>query len=145
MKVVELLPSHEAAIDTPQLSEKSIRALQLALHEALQLGHTHIGTEHILLGLIRDGDNGAEALLSSLGANLGRVRQEVIQLLDGYQSAVPSPSNEPWCPQCRGAVGEFARYRTMAISSGVEDLEQSPLVLEVVYCANCGVTLHMSR
>src|SRR5690606_10036601 len=54
------------------------------LREALQLGHNYIGTEHILLGLIREGEGVAAQVLQKLGADLNRVRQQVIQLLSGY-------------------------------------------------------------
>ena len=60
--------------------------LELSLREALQLGHNYIGTEHILLGLIREGDGVAAQVLVKLGADLNRVRQQVIQLLDRYQA-----------------------------------------------------------
>jgi ATP-dependent Clp protease ATP-binding subunit ClpC len=59
------------------------KALGLALREALQLGHNQIGTEHILLGLIREGEGSAAQVLVSLGADLGWIRQQVIQLLHG--------------------------------------------------------------
>jgi ATP-dependent Clp protease ATP-binding subunit ClpC len=59
--------------------------LELSLREALQLGHNYIGTEHILLGLIREGEGVAAQVLVKLGADLSRVRQQVIQLLSGYQ------------------------------------------------------------
>jgi ATP-dependent Clp protease ATP-binding subunit ClpC len=60
------------------------KVLELSLREALQLGHNYIGTEHILLGLIREGDGVAAQVLQKLGADLNRVRQQVIQLLAGY-------------------------------------------------------------
>src|ERR1700744_5928325 len=59
------------------------KVLELSLREALQLGHNYIGTEHILLGLIREGDGVAAQVLVKLGADLNRVRQQVIQLLHG--------------------------------------------------------------
>ncbi len=59
--------------------------LELSLREALQLGHNYIGTEHMLLGLVREGEGVAAQVLQSLGADLPRVRQQVIQLLSGYQ------------------------------------------------------------
>ena len=62
------------------------KVLELSLREALQLGHSYIGTEHILLGLIREGDGVAAQVLVKLGADLNRVRQEVIRLLHRYQS-----------------------------------------------------------
>ncbi|MFM8529272.1 MAG: ATP-dependent Clp protease ATP-binding subunit [Ilumatobacteraceae bacterium] len=61
------------------------KVLELSLREALQLGHNYIGTEHILLGLIREGEGVAAQVLVKLGADLARVRQQVIQLLSGYQ------------------------------------------------------------
>jgi ATP-dependent Clp protease ATP-binding subunit ClpA len=61
------------------------KVLELSLRESLQLGHNYIGTEHILLGLIREGDGVAAQVLVRLGADLDRVRQQVIQLLHGYQ------------------------------------------------------------
>ncbi|HJF77338.1 MAG TPA: AAA family ATPase, partial [Brevibacterium linens] len=65
------------------------KVLELSLREALQLGHSYIGTEHILLGLIREGEGVAAQVLVKLGADLGRVRQEVIKLLSGYQGKEP--------------------------------------------------------
>ncbi|MGA0262958.1 MAG: ATP-dependent Clp protease ATP-binding subunit [Ilumatobacteraceae bacterium] len=61
------------------------KVLELSLREDLQLGHNYIGTEHILLGLIREGEGVAAQVLVKLGADLSRVRQQVIQLLSGYQ------------------------------------------------------------
>ena len=60
------------------------KVLELSLREALQLGHNYIGTEHILLGLIREGEGVAAQVLVKLGAELSRVRQQVIKLLSGY-------------------------------------------------------------
>jgi ATP-dependent Clp protease ATP-binding subunit ClpC len=59
------------------------KVLELSLREALQFGHNYIGTEHILLGLIREGDGVAAQVLVKLGADLGRARQQVISLLQG--------------------------------------------------------------
>ncbi|MGH8949886.1 MAG: ATP-dependent Clp protease ATP-binding subunit [Acidimicrobiia bacterium] len=59
------------------------KVLELSLREALQLGHNYIGTEHILLGLIREGEGVAAQVLQQLGAELQKVRQTVIQLLSG--------------------------------------------------------------
>jgi ATP-dependent Clp protease ATP-binding subunit ClpC len=65
------------------------KVLELSLREALQLGHNYIGTEHILLGLIREGEGVAAQVLVKLGADLSRVRQQVIQLLSGYPGSQP--------------------------------------------------------
>ena len=66
------------------------KVLELSLREALQLGHNYIGTEHILLGLIREGEGVAAQVLVKLGADLSRVRQQVIQLLSGYSGPATS-------------------------------------------------------
>jgi ATP-dependent Clp protease ATP-binding subunit ClpC len=67
------------------------KVLELSLREAQQLGHTYIGTEHLLLGLIREGEGVAAQVLVTLGADLDRVRQQVVQLLRG-QRAEPAPA-----------------------------------------------------
>ncbi len=67
------------------------KVLELSLREALQLGHNYIGTEHILLGLIREGEGVAAQVLQQLGAELQKVRQTVIQLLSGPSSSEEQP------------------------------------------------------
>ena len=69
-------PSHQ------QYTLRAKRALDMSLREALQLGHHHIGTEHILLGLLREGEGPAAQVLIELGADLKLVRQQVLLLLD---------------------------------------------------------------
>jgi ATP-dependent Clp protease ATP-binding subunit ClpC len=71
------------------------KVLELSLREAQRLGHNYIGTEHILLGLIREGEGVAAQVLVKLGADLSRVRQQVIQLLHGYQGKEPAAAGEP--------------------------------------------------
>ena len=71
------------------------KVLELSLRESQQLGHNYIGTEHILLGLIREGDGVAAQVLVKLGADLNRVRQQVIQLLHGYQGQEPRLARRP--------------------------------------------------
>jgi ATP-dependent Clp protease ATP-binding subunit ClpC len=88
------------------------KVLELSLREALQLGHNYIGTEHILLGLIREGEGVAAQVLATLGAGRDRVRQQVIQLLGGYAA---------------GGVEAGARTRLvrMTVPTGIrEDEEQ---------------------
>jgi ATP-dependent Clp protease ATP-binding subunit ClpA len=64
------------------------KVLELSLREALQLGHNYIGTEHLLLGLLREGKGVAAQVLVRLGADLSLVRQQVTQLLSGYTGAM---------------------------------------------------------
>jgi ATP-dependent Clp protease ATP-binding subunit ClpC len=72
------------------------KVLELSLREALQLGHQYIGTEHILLGLIREGDGVAGQVLVKLGANLNRTRMQVIQLVTGRlpEEAMPTAAED---------------------------------------------------
>ena len=82
------------------------KVLELSLREALQLGHNYIGTEHILLGLIREGKGVAAQVLVKLGADLSRVRQQVIQLLSGYQGGQGKPGEAQPAASGTGAVGK---------------------------------------
>jgi ATP-dependent Clp protease ATP-binding subunit ClpC len=92
------------------------KVLELSLREALQLGHNYIGTEHILLGLIREGDGVAAQVLVKLGADLNRVRQQVIQLLSGYQGKEPVASGGPaeGQPSTSLVLDQFGRNLTQA-------------------------------
>ncbi len=86
-KVEETIgPAGSATTGSPPFTPRAKKVLELSLREALQLGHNYIGTEHMLLGLVREGEGVAAQVLISLGADLSRVRQQVIQLLSGYQS-----------------------------------------------------------
>mgnify|MGYP000888137951 CR=1 FL=1 len=76
-------------------SPRAKRVLELSLREALQMNHNYIGTEHILLGLVREGEGVAAQVLLKLGADLGRVRSTVIQLLAGYQGKEASMAGAP--------------------------------------------------
>ena len=94
------------------------KVLELSLREALQLGHKYIGTEHILLGLIREGEGVAAQVLVKLGADLPRVRQQVIQLLSGYEGQ-GDESQEPGTSEPAGAgVGSATLGRSSNNESG---------------------------
>jgi len=99
------------------------KVLELSLREALQLGHNYIGTEHILLGLIREGEGVAAQVLVKLGADLNRVRQQVIQLLSGYQGKEAVPSNGPaeGTPSTSLVLDQFGRNLTQAAREGKLD------------------------
>ncbi|TIH40423.1 ATP-dependent Clp protease ATP-binding subunit [Subtercola vilae] len=92
------------------------KVLELSLREALQLGHNYIGTEHILLGLIREGEGVAAQVLVKLGADLNRVRQQVIQLLSGYQGkeAVAVGGNDQAPDKGSQILDQFGRNLTQA-------------------------------
>ncbi|OMH32404.1 ATP-dependent Clp protease ATP-binding subunit [Tersicoccus sp. Bi-70] len=96
------------------------KVLELSLREALQLGHSYIGTEHILLGLIREGEGVAAQVLVKLGADLSRVRNQVIQLLSGYQGGKENASAGVGAGQNEGqpagsvVLDQFGRNLTQA-------------------------------
>ena len=128
------------------------KVLELSLREAIQLGHNYIGTEHILLGLIREGEGVAAQVLVKLGAGLDRVRHQVIQLLSGYTgdpaaSPTRSPVEDPkptdpqaWpvCPRCRASLTETARYTILDVPTPEGDDTRA---VPFAYCSNCGVWL----
>jgi ATP-dependent Clp protease ATP-binding subunit ClpC len=99
------------------------KVLELSLREALQLGHNYIGTEHILLGLIREGEGVAAQVLVKLGADLNRVRQQVIQLLSGYQGkeAVSQGGPAEGTPSTSLVLDQFGRNLTQAAREGKLD------------------------
>lgn len=96
------------------------KVLELSLREALQLGHNYIGTEHILLGLIREGEGVAAQVLVKLGADLNRVRQQVIQLLSGYQGkeTVNVGGQESGSDKGSQVLDQFGRNLTQAAREG---------------------------
>jgi ATP-dependent Clp protease ATP-binding subunit ClpC len=100
------------------------KVLELSLREALQLGHNYIGTEHILLGLIREGDGVAAQVLVKLGADLNRVRQQVIQLLHGYQGKEPTSAaagSTEAAPSTSLVLDQFGRNLTQGAREGKLD------------------------
>ncbi|OSC32293.1 hypothetical protein B8W69_00410 [Mycobacterium vulneris] len=100
------------------------KVLELSLREALQLGHSYIGTEHVLLGLIREGEGVAAQVLVKLGAELTRVRQQVIQLLSGYQgneaaeAGTGGRGDESGSPPNSLVLDQFGRNLTAAAMEG---------------------------
>jgi ATP-dependent Clp protease ATP-binding subunit ClpC len=133
------------------------KVLELSLREAMRLGHEHIGTEHLLLGLIRENEGVAAQVLVTLGAGLDRVRQTVLQLLSGYTggAAVPTrgtseeaptrgelaefglaskvePGDFPLCPFCSSPLGDSLRVKEIPAAG-----EDHPTV-RIAYCGGCG-------
>ena len=93
------------------------KVLELSLREALQMNHSYIGTEHILLGLVREGEGVAATVLIKLGADLNRVRNTVLQLLSGYQGKDPLTSGAPDAgpaPTSATILDQFGRNLTQA-------------------------------
>src|SRR5271166_2909835 len=117
----------EAASGHIPFTPRAKKVLELALREALQLGHNYIGTEHILLGLIREGEGVAAQVLVKLGAELTRVRQQVIQLLSGYQGKEAAEAGtggrggEAGSPSTSLVLDQFGRNLTAAAMEGKLD------------------------
>ena len=99
------------------------KVLELSLREALQLGHSYIGTEHLLLGLIREGEGVAAQVLTKLGADTNKVRQQVIQLLSGYQGKEAVSVGGESAPQPKGSqiLDQYGRNLTHAAAEGKLD------------------------
>ena len=133
------------------------KVLELSLREALQLGHSYIGTEHILLGLVREGEGVAAQVLVRLGADLDRVRETVTELLPGSsESAGRSPRRRrgrrileeepsgspvasedfPICPSCAAPLAETMTVKVLELS-----VDEQPALVKVAYCGRCGTAL----
>jgi ATP-dependent Clp protease ATP-binding subunit ClpC len=99
------------------------KVLELSLREALQLGHSYIGTEHLLLGLIREGEGVAAQVLTKLGADTNKVRQQVIQLLSGYQGKETVNVGGDNAEKQKGSqiLDQFGRNLTQAAADGKLD------------------------
>ncbi len=97
------------------------KVLELSLREALQLGHNYIGTEHILLGLIREGEGVAAQVLLNLGADLEKVRSAVIQLLSGHYGKQAEAGEERGRGGSGALLDEFGRNLTRMAKDGKLD------------------------
>src|SRR5689334_21289296 len=98
-----------------RFTDRARRVVVLAQEEARMLNHNYIGTEHILLGLIHEGEGVAAQVLVKLGADLNRVRQQVIQLLSGYQGKEPAAA---------GAAGEGTPSTSLVLDQFGRNLTQ---------------------
>jgi|ERR687892_366276 ATP-dependent Clp protease ATP-binding subunit ClpC len=127
------------------------KVLELSLRESKQLGHKYLGTEHILLGLVREGEGVAAQVLQKLGADLSAVRQQVIELLaaastpegileKSAQSGVrqEEASDVPVCPRCRASLQESIAYGVLDVRT--PEGEEGRAV-QFVFCRRCGTWL----
>ena len=112
---------------SPPFTPRAKKVLELSLREALQLGHSYIGTEHMLLGLVREGDGVAAQVLIQLGADLARVRQQVIQMMSGQpgkdQGSAASSSSKSDGESSSGSavLDQFGRNLTQLARDGKLD------------------------
>lgn len=112
--------------------------LEGALREALQLGHNYIGTEHLLLGITRQGEGAAVDVLQSLGADLAHVRAEIITLISNHQASATDGSGAPYCPRCGDPLDKMLRFRK---TEAIGETPAERLSVTVVYCGTCGTAL----
>jgi ATP-dependent Clp protease ATP-binding subunit ClpC len=158
-KIVEFIGRAGTAPESsgaPPFTPRAKKVLELGLREALARNHSYIGTEHILLGLVREGEGVAATVLADLGVNLARARQAVdvlvgqapdsAEAVGGVQESEPLPdpvSVPPSCPGCKSLLPETIRYSTMSVPS--DDGASEPIALRMVYCRRCGTTLRISE
>jgi ATP-dependent Clp protease ATP-binding subunit ClpC len=144
----------EGSRQNPPFTPRAKKVLELSLREALQLGHTSIGTEHLLLGMVREGEGVGMQVLASLGVEAPLIRQGVIQLLSGRQSTEPPwasgarpTRSEPTCHGCGSDLASVARYRAMEIppatSTASTTSEPPSIAVNAVFCGRCGRLLEM--
>ncbi|HUQ63715.1 MAG TPA: Clp protease N-terminal domain-containing protein [Acidimicrobiales bacterium] len=126
------------------------KVLELSLREALQFGHNYIGTEHILLGLVREGEGVGARVLVELGADLASVREKVVSLLGDPVKTEPggsptsvavlaSPPQEdmPVCHRCGASLASVLSWKTISAAGP----EGEAVDIRVAYCGRCGRAL----
>lgn len=101
---------------------RSKRVMELALDEARTLGHNYIGTEHILLGLLREEEGVASKVLRNLGVDIGRARQKTLELLGSYYGGQNNQQPQPGAPQAGQARGRTANSNTPTLDQFGRDL-----------------------
>ena len=130
---------------SPPFTPRAKKVLEPRSAKRCRWVDSYIGTEHLLLGLVREGEGVAATVLVTLGADLHRVRQEVLKLMSGGevspQTTSSSAPHEPCCPRCRAVVSDAACFRTISVPA--ENGDADPLSTDVVFCRQCGTTLHM--
>jgi ATP-dependent Clp protease ATP-binding subunit ClpA len=120
-------------------SRQGRKVLELALREALLLGHNYIGTEHLLLGIVREGDGTAAQVLVKLGADLNRVRQKVIELLHGYEKPALSAHVSIRFPaDLASATAAVAARDGMDMSAWIRRVVDRELAARSGKCPTCG-------
>jgi hypothetical protein len=119
-------PRGSARTHSPAFTPRSKKVLGLSLREARQLGHEYIGTEHLLLGLIREGEGVAVQILQSIGVPPSRIRQQVVSLLNGSEPAASEPAIPLPAVPFEGHQTPLLREIAQRIRSGGSDWTRSP-------------------
>ena len=116
-----------ATAGSPPFTPRAKKVLELSLREALSLGHSYIGTEHMLLGLVRESDGVAAQVLEGLGAEPARVRNQVMQMMSGQgqrdanAGSTPTAKNEPGETAGSAVLDQFGRNLTQMARDGKLD------------------------
>jgi ATP-dependent Clp protease ATP-binding subunit ClpA len=133
-------------------TSRAKKVLELSLREALQLGHNYIGTEHILLGLVREGEGVAAQVLVKLGADMNRVRRQVILLLQGYEGEghpeglrEAGPTIHPPPPLDEQALHVMERSRRFARQIGHKEVQPSDILLGLLASSELDVAVMLGR
>ena len=144
-KVKETIgPASGELTGPPPFTPRAKKVLELSLREALPLGHNYIGTEHMLLGLAREGEGVAAQVLEDLGADLSEVRAAVMGMLSGYagklspEARAAGSEPAPRCPSCSIGLAENTAYRFVNASN---EEGGDPVRIMFLHCAGCGTAL----
>jgi ATP-dependent Clp protease ATP-binding subunit ClpC len=121
-EVEQITPKGDKAVSQQGISytPRAKRVVELAIEESQNLGHSYVGTEHIMLGLLREGEGVAAQVLANMGIDLKRARKEVIQLLGGEEGVARSAGEEKNSPQTP-TVDTFGRDLTKLAREGKLD------------------------
>lgn len=118
-KVEELAPKGPGPPSgTPPFTTGARKTLETSFKESLQLGHNYIGTEHILLGLLHEGEGVAAQVLNDLGAETGRIRHVILQILSAYQTT-STGGVSPWGPGSSSPFSDEPAIRKAIESFGI--------------------------
>jgi ATP-dependent Clp protease ATP-binding subunit ClpA len=145
---------------SPPFTPRAKKVLELSLREALQLDHNYIGTEHILLGIVREGEGVGAQVLVRLGADLERTRAQVLDLLSGFtpeqatgearppyargrfgvaRSSPETTGDLPYCPRCGHSVVDNLGYAPL-VATSLTDPDTTATVV-VAFCRSCSFVL----
>jgi ATP-dependent Clp protease ATP-binding subunit ClpC len=143
---------------SPPFTPRAKRALELALREALQLNHNYIGTEHLLFGLIDEGEGVAAQVIQNLGVNLDVLRGDIFDLMSGSAQEESREGHEgisnvlrvsgsaeradpPRCQRCGAGLVAEARYRVINVLADAPQADENVVSVSVIYCRRCGTTI----
>lgn len=124
------------------------KVLELSLREAVRLGNDYISTEHLLLGIAREGEGVAAQILTRRNVALGDLRQRVLEFLEGTATGTEGAAGPrigkmedflaPTCPNCRAAIQETVAFKDLEIPE--EDGDRR-ITMRFVFCEACGHTI----